>query len=261
MRNPPTCQTIDPLVTPYIDRQLTDAERHDVDEHLRVCPPCYSRVVAERAVRDLLAAHKPALKRSCAPAALHSKCAAYARMVGTSRFSALPRARSAASGLRPAPLALAASLVLLVGGAFFYQLTQSSSRAMAAELAADHLKCFALNDVLRTHDSAAAVESSMLSSFGWHVRLPDPARTGLDLIGARPCLYGEGKVAHIMYRHHGEPVSLYMLPASARKNEVVQVLGHEAAIWCVGNRTFVLMAREARPEMDRLASLMQADLK
>ncbi len=45
-------------------------------------------------------------------------------------------------------------------------------------------------------------------------------RAGLELVGARPCLYGEGRVAHIMYRHHGVPVSLFMLPHSARAQEV-----------------------------------------
>jgi hypothetical protein len=38
------------------------------------------------------------------------------------------------------------------------------------------------------------------------------------------------------------------------------VLGHEAAIWCVGNRTFVLVARESRPEVERLVSYVKASL-
>ena len=79
------------------------------------------------------------------------------------------------------------------------------------------------------------------------MHLPDdPARAGLELVGSRPCLYGEGEIAHIMYRHEGRPVSLFMLPRTARTEELVEVLGHEAAIWCVGDRTFVLVAREPR---------------
>ena len=38
---------------------------------------------------------------------------------------------------------------LVVGGAFVYQATDRSSRVLAAELTADHVKCFALNSVLR----------------------------------------------------------------------------------------------------------------
>ena len=106
------------------------------------------------------------------------------------------------------------------------------------------------------------VESSMLSSFDWNMHLPaDAARNPLELIGARQCLYGEGRVAHIMYRHEGRPVSLFMLPKTARTQQLVDVLGHEAAIWCVGNRTFVLIAREPKPQVEQLASFVKAELR
>ena len=159
------------------------------------------------------------------------------------------------------PYALAASLVVGVGGAFVYEATDASARLMAAELTADHVKCFALNGALGTHEGAAAVESSMMSGFDWRMRLPaEPSRAGLELVGSRPCLYGEGKIAHIMYRHEGHPVSLFMLPRSARAAQLVEVFGHEAAIWCAGDRTFVLIARESRPDVQRLASFVQASL-
>jgi anti-sigma factor RsiW len=169
--------------------------------------------------------------------------------------------RTAGIRTRVAPFAAAASLVLIVGAAFLYQLTSSSNRVMAAELAADHVKCFALNGILHTHDDAATVESSMVSGFGWNVHLPDPASTaGLELVGSRPCLYGEGKIAHIMYRHNGQPVSLFMLPRTARTEEFVQVLGHEAAIWCARDRTFVLVAHEPKADVQRMVSAVQAAL-
>lgn len=272
----PNCESINPLVTPYVDGQLGDADARLVDDHLRACPPCHSRVAAERAVRDLIQARKQGLKALCAPAALHQRCALVARDGGQGRAQlppslpssrvvhprSLPRPRELRWTSRLAPLAAAASLVLIVGAAFLYQLTASSNRVMAAELAADHLKCFALNGVLHTHDDAATVESSMWSGFGWQMRLPDSAsKAGLELVGSRPCLYGEGKIAHIMYRHNGEPVSLFMLPRTARTQEFVQVMGHQAAIWCANNRTFVLVAHEPRAEVERIATAVQASLR
>ena len=286
------CEAIDPLVTPYVDGRLADVERAAVDQHLSACPPCHSRVAAERAVRELIVARKSALKVHCAPESLHQRCAAAvthraslaepsqpAQTVPPS-LGAEPRelwrdapkrgTRDAGSPAlqRPgwrtrfAPLAAAASLILIVGVAFLYQLTQSSSRVMAAELTADHVKCFALNGLLHTHDDAPTVESSMLSSFGWQMHLPaGAAKAGLELVGSRPCLYGEGKIAHIMYRHNGEPVSLFMLPRTARAQELVQVMGHSAAIWCANNRTFVLLAHEPRAEVERIATAVQAALK
>ena len=291
----PNCEAIDTLVTPYIDDQLADADRDAVAAHLRACPPCHSRVAAERAVRELLQARKAALAESCcASAMLRQRCVQsahdaeqaerrtealrYGNVQGTSRVQGRSDAAQAfrpaestkaGQGFRPAawrqrmaPLAAAASLVLIVGIAFLYQLTASSNRVLAAELAADHVKCFALNGVLHTHDDAAAVESSMFSRFGWQMHLPDEAsKAGLELVGARPCLYGEGKIAHIMYRHNGEPVSLFMLPRTERAQDFVQVLGHQAAIWCTGNRTFVLMAKEPKEEVERFATAVRASLR
>jgi anti-sigma factor RsiW len=252
------CQRLDPFVTAYIDGVLPERDRCTVDAHLRVCAACHSRVAAERAVHELIRARTAALQATRAPDALRAACANLYPAPRTLASQEVP----ASWPRRLAPFALAASIVTVVGGAFLYQATDRSARLMAAELTADHLKCFAMNSALGTHQAAAAVEGAMMSSFDWRVQLPDdPSRAGLELVGARPCLYGEGKVAHIMYRHGGRPVSLFMLPDSVRTQELVEVLGHEAAIWCAGNRTFVLIAREPRPEVERMASFVRAAIR
>jgi anti-sigma factor RsiW len=288
-----SCQDLDPLVTPFIDGELPDADRKAVDDHLRVCAPCHSRVAAEQAVHDLLRKRRADLCAATAPGALRTRCCEGAREAtaprhpaplhsapGTTPGTSAPRTSAPFSARttpstptrgtsaprpwvsRATPWALAASLVLVVGGAFLYQATEASSRVLAAELTADHVKCFAINGALGTHHTPSAVEASMLSGFGWSMHLPeDPSRAGLELVGSRPCLYGEGKIAHIMYRHQGQPVSLFMLPRTARTEELVEVLGHEAAIWCAGNRTFVLVSDEPRREVERMATFVQASLR
>ncbi|HEY2907701.1 MAG TPA: zf-HC2 domain-containing protein [Vicinamibacterales bacterium] len=255
------CRQLDPIVTPYVDGELPAADHARVDEHVRVCGPCRSRVAAERSVRELIQARKSALFNERASADLRERCAGAMR--GARRATSTGEAsRWPAWRARLAPLALAATLILLVSGAFVYQLTDRSSRVMAAELTADHLKCFAVNDVLGTHDAPMTVQAAMTSHFGWTLQLPqNPQRAGLELVGARPCLYGEGRVAHLMYRHHGVPVSVFMLPASVRPQELLDVMGHEAAIWSVGQRTFVLIAREPRQDVERLAEFVQASLR
>jgi anti-sigma factor RsiW len=272
------CKKLDPLVTPYVDDELGVTERAAVDAHLRICPPCHARVVVEQSVRDLLSVHKGALKHECAPAALRGRCAQAARQEAGGIARLKPRAadidegvrgdvargfsRAGATLARTKPLALAASLVLVVAGAFLYGLTDRSNRVMAAELVADHVKCFGLNRLLHTQQEAAFVETAMASSFGWHVQLPDRApQMGLELVGARPCLYGEGRVAHIMYRYNGHPVSVFMLPNTVRTSEVVDIMGHEAAIWPSAGRTFVLVAREPRAEVERIAAFVHAALR
>jgi len=79
-------------------------------------------------------------------------------------------------------------------------------------------------------------------------------------VGERTCLYGQGRVAHIMYRHEGRPVSLFMLPNDTRKEQVLDTLGHGAAVWSVGNRTFVLIAREPKADFERMALFVRTGL-
>jgi anti-sigma factor RsiW len=196
----PSCSAIDSLVTPFVDGELAAADRDLVARHIEACPPCRARVACERAVRTLVGERKPVLRSGCAPPSLHARCAAQ-RGVPASTSRGVWRFRSTPLGSRLAPLALAASLVLIVAAAFLYPLTAGSSRVLAAELAVDHMKCFMLNGALGTHHSASTVESSLAASFGWPADLPDqPEQAGLELVGERTCLYGEGRLAHVMYR-------------------------------------------------------------
>jgi anti-sigma factor RsiW len=261
----PDCKTLDLFAAPYVDGELEAADRAAVDAHLSACPPCRSRLDAERSVRALIHARHAALCADAAPETLRARCAAACQTATAAPRPAVPIVRPASAfhvwRTRLAPLALAASVAIIAGGTLVYEATDQSSRVMAAELTADHIKCFGLNRVLGTHDTAAAVENAIASSFGLRLALPEqPEREGLELVGERPCLYGEGKIAHIMYRYNGRPVSVFMLPKTTRRDEIVEVMGHEAAIWSAGGRTFVLITREPRPEVERMATFVQASL-
>jgi anti-sigma factor RsiW len=258
-----SCSSLDPLVTPYIDGELAAADRDAVNEHASLCPPCRARIERERAVRDAMHALQTQLQIA-APPALRSRC---------ERLAAWSAPAEAAPALRPppppatwrsrlAPLAVAATLILIVGSAFVLRTTQLSTHVIAAELTADHLKCAVVNSLAGTAQSASYVESSMATRFGWHAHLPEqPEQAGLELVGARPCLYGEGTVAHIMYRHEGSTISVFMLPRRQRPEEQLGVLGHQAAVWSDGDRTFVVVARKSREELQRIAAFIHDRLR
>ena len=259
------CSSIDPLITPYIDGDIDAAERQRVDAHVRACAPCHSRVAAEQAVHELLRARRAALAAESAPPALHDRCAAL-RAQGSHAG-----ATAVSWQTRMAPLALAATLVLVVGGAL-YVISDQSTRVLAAELTVDHVKCFGvMNTLLGTSADRLTIEHDMASTFGWQMHLPETALGGgLELVGARPCLYAKGKVAHLMYRHNGHPVSIFMIPTVVRaavpptpatRDEVVDVMGHAATVWSSGGRTFVVVASEPEADVAQLVSFVQAALK
>jgi anti-sigma factor RsiW len=240
------CDRIDSLVTPYVDGDISPADAGAVRRHLQRCAACSSRVQAEQAVHGLMQTHRDALSCAEASVALRHRCAA----IHIAQASVLWQWRTLA----------AAAGVVLVTGICLYQLTEHSTRVMAATLTADHVKCFrVVNHVLDTEEDASSVQESMAARFDWQAQLPaHPERADLELIGARPCVYPQGLAAHIMYRHHGHPVSLFMLPQGAREEEVVDVMGYRAAVWSVGTRTFVLIAEEPAADVERLISFVHA---
>jgi len=257
----PDCTRIDDLVTPFVDGELPQCDQQTVARHIAACPPCRAKVAAEQAVRALVQAHRPNLAKVNAPADLRARC----RGLCSPRSEVRPIAsapRRFKWRERLAPVALAASLVLIVGGAFVYQATRNSARLLAAELTADHVKCFRLNTILHTQDSPEAVEAAMASGFGWSMHPSSTAARGeLKLVGSRPCLYGEGKVAHIMYEHNGNPVSLFMLPRESRKDQLIEMFGHQCRIWSEGDRTFVLVAREPVSDVEEMMAVVRRSIR
>ena len=260
----PDCASIDPLVTPYVDGGLEASERRLVDDHVRACAPCHSRVAAERAVHELMRTRRAEIAGDTASAALRQRCAALRRLSGGGAAGA---AAAKPWRERLAPLAMAAGIVLAAGGGSLYVMTQRSSHLLAAELTADHLKCFGMKSVLHVAANPEEAERTMESTFGWHMPLPEAAaQAGIQLLGARVCLYGRGLAAHLMYSHNGQPVSVFMIPEMSRTQAVVDVMGHEAAIWSRDGRTFVLVAREpdnqteAAADLSRMTAVVQAAL-
>jgi hypothetical protein len=156
---------------------------------------------------------------------------------------------------------LAAGIVLAIVAAIYF-LTASSTTTLAAQLTLDHVKCFTLTGDPNVPIRVDAVEEQLRERYGWSVDVPGDSETNqLRLVGGRRCLYGEGTIAHVLYRHNGAPLSLFMLPDDVRSSEIVEVMGHAAIIWSQNGRTFVLLGAEPRSEMEKIARYIRAMVK
>jgi anti-sigma factor RsiW len=247
-----SCREINPLVTRVVDNEATDAERGRVDGHLRECPPCRLGLHAEREARQLVRDRADHLVGH-APLGLRAKCTAARALVPPVRRSVplLSRARW--------PVALAATLVLAVAGAAFYGLVVNPSKAVAAQLTLDHLKCFILFE-----EPAGLVPSDVQAALkarhGIDIVLPAASASGgLTLVGGRRCLYLDGSLAHLLYRKGTVQVSLFVLPPGAKLSQTeLEVLGHSAAAFTKDGRTWVVLARVPRAEIQAIASAFGA---
>ena len=263
----PDCSRIDTLVTPFVDGELPESEQQAISSHIAACPPCRAKVASERCIRSLMRQRRDDLS-ACAPPALKARCARLAASrAADSLTSVLPMSARSTPRIstwwraRLMPVGVAAALVLIVG-TLVYQATANSTQLLAAELTADHEKCFRLNKLLGTHDTVDGVEHEMASGFDWQMHMPDVStHRDVSVVGSRPCLYGQGTAAHIMFMQNGEPVSLFMLKRRPQSEQVVTVFGHQCRIWSEGNRTFVLVARASAVPLEQMATFVRTTVR
>ena len=231
-----SCREAHARITPYLDGESGEAERKQVHAHLHDCGPCQADAAAQDVARRVLRVRSAALQAK-APEALRARCAALAP---APRRAWMPRW----SAWRVLSLGSAAAMGVVVA-AFVFGIATHSPVLLAAEMTLDHLKCFALFESEGAAPAAAEVEAAVRDRFGWRVSVPAGGEhEGLVLLGARRCLSHDGSVAHLMYRHTGRPVSLFVMPNESHRAADLSLGGYPAHIWTRGELTYVLVASE-----------------
>jgi anti-sigma factor RsiW len=247
----PRCREIEALFAPYVDEEAAASDRATVDAHLNACGPCRDRIANERVAREVLRARRSGL-RPCASDALRTRCAAQ-RIAPAIRAGIVTRRGWV-------PLSLAAALLLAVGGTLF--LAGNTVEVLAAQLAVDHVKCFQFPPDRAAVDPLAE-SRKWEAGYGWPLKVPASAQSEqLELLGVRRCLSTEGRVAHLMYRWRGQPLSVFVLNSRLKGSEDAQgalveasleKMGEHAIIWSRAGRTYAVVARDSSPGLQAVA--------
>jgi anti-sigma factor RsiW len=243
-------------LTSYVDDLLPAGEQAELEQHLDRCGPCRSAAQRERGARTILRTQARELTETTPPPGLRSRCEALVRDHASSRVRRRPFA------LRPfasVTAVVAAAVVFLL----FSLATHRSDTVLAAQLTADHAKCFRLFASGESSDEdARRVEQMLQQDYGWSVHVPPSSvDAGVHLIGARRCLYADGWLPHVMYRVNGHDVSLYMLNGVTRPASDLVSLGHRSHIWNRGDRTYVLVWPVSGGEMPALLRYVIAEAR
>lgn len=249
------CQRTIERLTSYVDRLLGPDEHADVDRHLEACPPCRRIADREHGGRTMLRHHAPQLRSSSLPPGLRTRCEALARARASGGTLFGLRSFVADWRFSLVPTLLGVFFLVFTASAILSLATRRSDTLLAAQLTADHSKCFLLADRGASSADAAAVERMLASQYGWQVHIPPSSpEAGVQLIGARRCLYADGLIPHVMYRANGQDVSLYVLDGVTRKSSDVVALGHRSHIWTRNEKTYVLVSSamgEGLPDVTR----------
>jgi anti-sigma factor RsiW len=247
----PRCREIEALFAPYVDDEAAAPDRATVDAHLHACGPCRDRVASERVAREVLRSRRTGL-RPCASDALRTRCAAH-RIVPAIKGGLVTRRGWV-------PLSLAAALLLAIGGTLF--LAGNTVEVLAAQLAVDHIKCFQFPPDRAAVDPLAEGRK-WEAGHGWPLKVTASEKSEqLELIGVRRCLSTEGRVAHLMYRWRGQPLSVFVLNSRLRRSDdspgtlaesSLENMGEHAIIWSRAGRTYAVVARDSSPRLQEVA--------
>jgi anti-sigma factor RsiW len=247
------CQRTAGRITPYVDGALPETEHAKVEEHLTACPPCRRGAEQEQGGRTVLRECADRLKAAPLPPGLRSRCESLAR-----EHVRPPRV----SWLRLlVPLTAIATIVIVAGVMLFSVATRRSDALLAAQLTADHVKCFKVFEPDGVVE-AVRVEQELEARYGWDMHVPATSEDA-TLLGGRRCLYADGSMPHVMYRgRDAEAISLFRLDGVTRGEGEVSTLGHHSRIWSRGGHTYVLVTPEREtPAMARLARYVQAEAR
>jgi anti-sigma factor RsiW len=236
------CRRITESLASYVDDLLPPEQRAAIDRHLTACPACRQLADDEQGGRRLLRHCAPRLLTEPLPPGLRGRCEALAQSrsggrEGLGLFGPWWR-------VRLVPVLLTVVVMIFTASAFFSLATRRSDALLAAQLTADHSKCFKLFAPSGAASvDARNIERMLAEQYGWNVHVPSSsAAEDVQLLGARRCLYGDGLVPHVMYRVHGQDVSLFVLPGTERKTDDLVTLGHRSQIWTREGTTFVLVS-------------------
>lgn len=236
------CRRTIERLAPYADGLLPPREQTEVEGHLVSCGPCRTAARAEVGARAVLRNKASSLTAEPLPPGLRTRCEAAARAQITP---------SAGRTWRLVPVSMTAVLTLFIATVVFSLATKQSDTLLAAQLTADHSKCFGLFAAPDAPPAdARRLEEMLLDDYGWTVRVPPSSpQDGVQLIGARRCLYADGRIPHVMYRVNGQDVSLFLLEGVSRHDAEVTALGHHSRIWSRGGTTYVLVGPAGADEL------------
>lgn len=248
------CREIESSLAPFVEGDEGACDRAHIETHLEACPACRERADAERTAHELVRARRHQL-RGTAPDRLRARCAA----------AAANRLAPPVSTRRWLRLSLAATVVL-AGGLVLLLALGGGVESYAAQLAADHVKCFTFPPAAPRAD-LQAIGRSWHETHGWPLRIEagggDDAE-GLELVGLRGCGSTQGRVAHLLYRWRDRPLSVYVLnhqlrgmsdfERGRRGYAHLRRLGEQEIIWSDRGRTYAVVARASAADLQRVAT-------
>ncbi len=252
----------------YCDGEIEASKMLEVEAHLETCSSCRHAVEAEQAFREEL---RTKIAREPVPRHVAERLRS-----ALNEVEEVERRRptyAPAWGERAPLLALAASVLLVVGVVLGYLIGQSDSKAevhpLVMELVGEHTRITLREDPaeLSTRDTQQ-VALWVQGRIGHAVHVPDYSSTGIQLLGGRVTRLGGRPAAYIVYEKGRNIISLFSFPGyeaslsglkeirrDGRTFLTGEYRGQQMLLWESGNMTYVLISNVGWSELFQCAEV------
>ncbi len=253
------CRSIDEWSGAYLDGELEEEARDQVETHLQNCPTCRKSVNREQSVRTLLRVRRNNL-REAAPVLLRE-----AVLVRLDEFDEKRRGRRVL--VWAGSVAVTALLIVSFGIGRIYEDGMTEHRSVVVETVNEHIRCLLSPGVgldVGTKDRESA-EEWFRSKVDFPVAIPQFEATGLGFRGGRLCYLLDRRVAYLHYQRGDDRFSLFVmdpaglrLPAGkdvtvgGRRICITSRKGYSLALWEADGLIYALVAGE---NPDRLVEI------
>jgi anti-sigma factor RsiW len=232
------CSTAKAKMFPYVDGELGQEARDQVEAHLAHCGACRRLVDLEVAFREM---YVEPLRPDPAPSRVREKVSALLSGLDGERRAGRRRA-----GVRRLALGLAAGLLVFSGviaglGLQQYLRPATSVTDIADAAVEQHLKL--VRDLLPRDIKDVppkAAEEWFKKRLAFNVNLPDLKADSLQFLGGRISHLRDVEVAALEYEVEGNKVSLFIIPEEAYRRlqlgdkprfKVLSHRGYDVVIW------------------------------
>src|ERR1700678_53117 len=231
----------------FVDRELEPGVERAVEEHLRNCPACQSRVWEIREFRSLF--------RRCAPR-FRAPLQLRARVLSITQRR---RAKPSFGVLRTAWIGAAAVLVLgaMVG---FLALAPDHGKELSKEAVVDYSRSGSAVPLVELESADFGVLKPWFSNkIGFAPPTIDLRNYGYELTGGRVALLGKRSVVALVYKRADAVLVIYCWPPNQEPMGYSErsADGYRVYLWANSQCNYVLVERSNDPKISQFVDSFQ----
>lgn len=210
-----TCELFLRYLDLYLDGEMAEDERAEMDAHLKVCESCRQSIAFESRFKQILRSN---LLSCRAPASLREQISQ--RIRERKEYNSTPKFINAI-------WAMAAIMIIVVAGYVFVSLLQDSS---TKDIPEDAVALHMASDTLEVYGDYQKVASFLSKNAPFLVKVPFEDKGDLRLVGAKVTRFGGLPAIVYVYDKGGKRLSVVQYPAKRIENPVDFMVGRYSGL-------------------------------